>query len=55
MNPMYICKKFDNCSVPVCPLDTSGNGIRLNDEHDKCTLNANTRYRLRKQAKNTPK
>ncbi len=32
MNPMYSCPKFYHCNSPKCPLDTTKEGIRLNDE-----------------------
>ena len=51
MNPMYSCRHFHNCNVPICPLDTSNEGERLNDEHEKCHLKPETRRRLRRKFK----
>ena len=49
-NPMYLCRKFEDCNVPVCPLNTSEDGIRIKGETDKCSITQRWRNRYRRDA-----
>ncbi len=46
-NPMRLCPRFEDCSVPVCLLGHSQSGIRLPGE-PKCTLGKGTRMKYGK-------
>jgi len=47
---MYLCKNFNDCNVPVCPLDSEKDGIRLKEEKDKCKLSVGWRKKYRRIA-----
>lgn len=51
VNPMRLCKRFGHCNVPICPVDSLKSGIRLFDEHEKCTLSQADRRKLRRAGK----
>lgn len=44
--PMYLCKYFDKCSAPICPLDEFMSQRTYVKGELKCTLDKRSRKRL---------